>query len=129
MEAKNLQAAMRGVGTNEKALIKVAASHNFVEREQIAKAYMGCFGEPLEAKLKKELNGKLEALMIPMFEDRYVFWAKEIKEAIAGAGTDEKKLIRLVITMNDDDFKHVSAAYATIFHQDLLRSISNDIGL
>ena len=81
-EAKNLQAAMRGAGTNEKAIIKVASTNNFVEREQIAKAYMGCFGEPLDQKLKKELTGKLEAFMVPMFMDRYAFWAQEVHEAI-----------------------------------------------
>jgi len=46
-------------------------------------------------------------LISGLYYDRYEFWAREIDESIRGLGTDERKLIYLVVMMEDDDVKHV----------------------
>lgn len=55
----------------------------------------------LERELHKELSGNLRQTLMGAFQDRYVYWARKIDEAIRGAGTDEKRLIQLVLLMND----------------------------
>ena len=95
---------MKGAGTDEKALIHVAASHNFVDRFQIAQTFQGMFGVDLDNELKSELSLNLQKTLCGLFQNKYKFWAEQIHAAIAGAGTDEKRLIQLVLTMSDTDY-------------------------
>ena len=46
----------------------------------------------------------LQKTLCGLFQNKYKFWAEQIHAAIAGAGTDEKRLIQLVLTMSDTDY-------------------------
>ena len=96
-EAQELRKAMKGLGTDEEAIIKIMAANNFVQRAEIARCFQASFGMDLQKELKKELSGHLEKLCMAAFQDHYEYWATQINEAIKGVGTDEKNLIPLII--------------------------------
>lgn len=128
-EATVLRSAMKGAGTDEEVIIRVASSHNFLERAQIAQAFCGMFGLELHRELKRELSGNIERLMMGAFMNRYDYWAMAINECIAGAGTDEMTLIQLIILMSDQDAVYVNQSYMRMFSKDMFRDIQNDTGL
>lgn len=66
--------------------------------------------------------------MVGLFQDHYEFWAREIKEAIKGAGTDEKKLIPLILLQSDADTPAVRAQYQKLYGKEMVVDVSNDIG-
>ncbi|CAL6049249.1 Annexin_9 [Hexamita inflata] len=126
-KAKVLRQAMKGLGTDERAIIQVISQHQNAERVQIATHFEGQFGLSLKRELQKELTGNVERLLVGAFEERYRFWAEQVHEAIKGAGTNEKHLIQLVLLMNDQDVPRVNEAYRALFHKDMHDAISSDI--
>jgi capsular polysaccharide biosynthesis protein len=50
---------LKGLGTDERAIIQVMASHNSQERAQIANQFCGSFGMELHKELEKDLTGQL----------------------------------------------------------------------
>nr|AMP46306.1 annexin 3 [Spironucleus barkhanus] len=126
-QAEKLYKAMKGIGTNEEAIIEVASSHSAEERLAIAEAFLGLYGDSLEKYLKKELTGNLEKLMVPLFKGRYSMWAQYINEAIKGAGTDEQLLIEMIFLLNDSDQQRVEVEYRRLFGKDLKTAVENDI--
>ena len=101
--AQILRRAMKGLGTDEMAIIRVIATHGWRERAAIAESFCAQYGMTLDRELSKELSFNLKKLIKGAFTDRYVYWAQKIDDAIRGAGTDDKRLIQLVIMMNDED--------------------------
>lgn len=106
--AQILRKAMKGLGTDEMAIIEVVRTHNWQQRAAIAESFCSQYGMTLDKELHKELSGNLRRVLKGAFTDRYVYWAQHIDEAIRGAGTDEKRLIQLVIMMSDQDNKLVN---------------------
>ena len=106
--AQILRKAMKGLGTDEMAIIQVMKTHDSRQRAAIAESFCSQYGMTLDRELKKELSGNLEKICRGAFTDRYVYWAQHIDDAIRGAGTDEKRLIQLILLLSDQDNKIVS---------------------
>ena len=83
-------------------MVKFIGSFNVQQRTQISAIYSrkyGSFNDAVAAKNKDVTKALLQGL----YMDRHEFWAREIDESIRGLGTDERKLIYLVILMTDED--------------------------
>ena len=59
-DAADLRKAMKGLGTDEDAIIKIVANRKNSERQQIKECYKTAYGRDLMVDLKKELSGNLE---------------------------------------------------------------------
>ena len=92
-DAQTLRTAMKGLGTDERAIINVMRNHTWEGRFAIANQFQASFGMDLYRELRRELSGNLEKVCIGAFMNRYQYWAEQIHSAIAGAGTDEDYLI------------------------------------
>ena len=125
--AQILRRAMKGLGTDEMAIIRVIASHNWKERAAIAESFCAQYGMTLDRELSKELSFNVKKLIKGAFTDRYVYWAQKIDDAIRGAGTDDKSLIQLVIMMNDEDTRILNQVYRQMFNRDMFTAIQRDI--
>ena len=125
--AQILRRAMKGLGTDEMAIIRVIATHGWRERAAIAESFCAQYGMTLDRELSKELSFNLKKLIKGAFTDRYVYWAQKIDDAIRGAGTDDKRLIQLVIMMNDEDTRILNQVYRQMFNRDMFTAIQRDI--
>ena len=125
--AQILRKAMKGLGTDEMAIIRVIASHNWKQRAAIAESFCAQYGMTLDRELGKELSFNVKKLIKGAFTDRYVYWAQKIDDAIRGAGTDDKRLIQLVIMMNDEDNRILNQVYRQMFNRDMFTAIQRDI--
>ena len=102
---------MKGMGTDEQAIINVISQFNWAQRVQIAKAYTSCTGYDLEKHLHKETSFGFRKIVKNAFKDRYIYWAKRINEAIDRSFTDNKRLIELILLMDDSEYVLVNRAY------------------
>nr|AMP46307.1 annexin 4 [Spironucleus barkhanus] len=126
-QAEKLNKAMKGLGTDEEAIIAIASAHTAEERQQISEAFFGLYGDSLAKRMKKELNEKLESILVPIFQGRFTMWAQYINEAIKGAGTDENLLFELIFLLNDQDQQKVETEYKKLYGKELKKAIENDI--
>ncbi|CAL6008860.1 Annexin_9 [Hexamita inflata] len=124
--AQQLYEAMRGAGTDEKAIGRIAAGFNFMERATVAQVFQQMYGKSLEGELKRELTGNVERMLRIMFQDKYTAWAKLLNKTMKGAGTDEKRLIQLTLIMSDYDFQQVSQRYLALYQKDLYAHICSE---
>ncbi|XP_032464552.1 annexin A8 isoform X2 [Phocoena sinus] len=87
-DAETLYKAMKGIGTNEQAIIDVLTQRSNAQRQQIAKSFMAQFGKDLIETLKSELSAKFERLIIALMYTPYSYEAKELYDAMKGSRDD-----------------------------------------
>ena len=92
-DAEALRKAMKGLGTDEAAIIKI---RNNAQRQKIKVVYKASFGRDLIEELKSELKGNLEDAVVALFEAPVDYDVSELKRAMKGAGTDEDTLIEII---------------------------------
>ncbi|RXG71688.1 Annexin B9 [Armadillidium vulgare] len=96
-DAESLKKAMKGLGCDEDAIIKVLTDKNTEQRLQIVHEYEALFKKDLIKELQKELSGNFEDTVVALMTPAYEFLASELKRAVKGAGTDEDTLVLLSI--------------------------------
>ena len=90
--------AMKGAGTDENTLIKIATSEPLKERLKIKEKYIMVYGRDLIDDFKSDLSGNFQEVMIALYTDKYEYDAKQLYKAVKGAGTDEDTLIEIIGT-------------------------------
>ncbi|XP_012513678.1 PREDICTED: annexin A6 [Propithecus coquereli] len=100
-DAKALRKAMKGIGTDEGAIIDIITHRSNAQRQQIRQNFKSHFGRDLMADLKSELSGDLARLILGLMMPPAHYDAKQLKKAMEGAGTDEKALPTAPFSVSD----------------------------
>ncbi|XP_070545038.1 annexin A7-like [Ptychodera flava] len=125
-EAEALRKAMKGLGTNEKAIIEVLTNLSNAQRVQTAIDYKTMFGRDLIKDFKSELSGKLEAIVLALMMPSPLFDAHALKRAMKGAGTDEDALIEILCSRNNAEITAIKLIYKKEFKNELEEDIRSD---
>uniref|UniRef100_A0AC34GJD0 Annexin n=1 Tax=Panagrolaimus sp. ES5 TaxID=591445 RepID=A0AC34GJD0_9BILA len=86
-DAEALHKAMAGMGSNKDKIIGILCQRSNWQRQEIAAAYKVSFGKDLGDKLKSELSGDFEDLVLALMETPVRFDAHSLHKAISGIGT------------------------------------------
>lgn len=124
--AEALRNSMSGFGTDEDAIIKILGNHTNAQRIEIATAYKTAYGKDLIEDLKSELTGDFEDVCLAMLTPSRLYDAKQLKEAISGAGTDERAIIEILCTKNNAEIEEIKEAYKTEYDSDLENDLCGD---
>ncbi|XP_076205907.1 annexin A6 isoform X3 [Aptenodytes patagonicus] len=125
-DAQVLRKAMKGLGTDEGAIIEVVTQRSNAQRQQILKAYKAHYGRDLMADLKSELSGSLAKLILGLMLTPAQYDAKQLRKAVEGAGTDESILIEIMATRNNQEIAAINEAYQEAYHTRLEDDLSSD---
>ncbi|XP_040296297.1 annexin A6 [Bufo bufo] len=125
-DGKALRKAMKGFGTDEDTIIDILTKRSNNQRQAIKQAFKSHFGRDLMADLKSELSGTLAKLILGLMMTPAQFDAKQINKAIVGAGTDEKVLIEILATRNNQEIQAINEAYQEAYHKSLEDAVSSD---
>lgn len=123
-DAKALRTAMKGMGTDEKAIIQVLSRRTAQQRLTIATKYKVMFGKDLVKDLKSELSGNFEAVVVRLIMDLPQFDAMCLRNAMKGAGTDEAALIEVLCTRTNTQISDIKRAYTELYPG---RSLEKDV--
>jgi hypothetical protein len=121
--AEVLRKAMKGLGTDEKAIIAALADISNAQRLQVSLAFKQMFGKDLIADLKSELGGKLEKVILALMTPTVLYDARELRAAMKGAGTDEGCLIEILASRTNEQIAQIKAAYK----KDMSRDLESDM--
>lgn len=93
------QAGVGRMGTDESEFNRILCLRNNAQIALIAQEYQKLTGNSLEHDIKREFSGDVETAMVSVLRcaiNKPLFFAKRINKAVAGFGTDDSSLIRLV---------------------------------
>jgi len=112
--------------------IDILVSHNLQEVKQIAAAYEKRHNKSLEKAIQDNFSSHLETAMVALLHDPIDFYARRLKEAMKGMGTDEG-VINRILGGNDKRTVHEIAErffqkYNTPLHKELSSELSGDYG-
>uniref|UniRef100_A0AC11CU79 Uncharacterized protein n=1 Tax=Ovis aries TaxID=9940 RepID=A0AC11CU79_SHEEP len=125
-DAETLYKAMKGIGTNEQAIIDVLTKRSNAQRQQIAKSFKAQFGKDLIETLKSELSGKFERLIIALMYPPYRYEAKELYDAMKGIGTKEGVIIEILASRTKNQLQEIMKAYEEDYGSNLEEDIKAD---
>uniref|UniRef100_A0A8C7Y8Y7 Annexin n=1 Tax=Oryzias sinensis TaxID=183150 RepID=A0A8C7Y8Y7_9TELE len=121
-----LRKAMKGFGTDEKAIIELLGNRTNKQRVPLVAAYKTTYGKDLFRDLKSELTGNFEDLVVAMLKTPTHFDASELREAIKGAGTDEACLIEILSSRSNAEIIEINKVYKAEYGKTLEDSITSD---
>ncbi|XP_046398399.1 annexin B9-like [Ischnura elegans] len=125
-DAEALRKAMEGLGTDEGAIIQVLAKKSNMQRQEIANQYKALYGKDLINDLNGELSGHFKNLVLACMTPPYLFYAKELHDAMSGLGTDEGCLIEILATLPPHDINMTRNTYKDMYLKDLEHDLAGE---
>ena len=129
--AKEIYDAGEGkLGTNEEVFIKYFTTLSADELLLVCKEYEKNHKKHMLDTLEGEFSGNekdlLKIILYALFSP-YEYFAKQIHSAIEGAGTEDDKLIRCIVSGADLDMKKIKKYYKKIFNKDMTEDVKDDL--
>ncbi|XP_047441288.1 annexin A5a [Mugil cephalus] len=125
-DADVLHKAMKGIGTDEDAILMLLAARSNVQRQQIKVAYKKAHGKDLVSALKSELGGLFESLIVALMTPSVSYDALQLHKALKGVGTDDEVLIEILASRTGEQIKEITKVYKKEFGGKLEKDICGD---
>jgi len=128
--AKLFRAGEGTLGTDEKVFINIFATRSWKHLRQVAEQYAKQYSHSLHTALVKEFNGDLfKALKwtLEFVENRQGFYAQRIHDSFSGLGTEDKHLIRIIISRRHIDLYEIAEEYNKIYKKSLKEALHSEL--
>lgn len=125
-DAEKMRAAVKGIGTDENALIEIVSSRRNKQRQEIKNSYKSFFGRTVKEDLCSDLSGNFQKLMLALFEPPLGYEAKCIHGAIKGVGTDDSVLIEVLCSRNNREIRALRSVYKKKYDVELEADLESD---
>lgn len=115
------------LGTDESTFNAVLCQRNYCHLRAVFEEYERITGHEFEKAIKNEFSGDSEEGLLAIVrsvKDKAAFFAKRIHESMKGMGTNDRQLIRLVVTRSEVDMGDIKEAYQVKYGQSLSEAIS-----
>ena len=116
-------------GTDESTFIRIFANRSAAEMACINQCYTQLRGKSLLKAIDKEFSGDIKKLLLTVVGgllDAPGYFATRIREAVRGLGTNDTKLVRVIVSRCEIDLPYIKQAYQRIYHRDLLYDVRSD---
>uniref|UniRef100_A0A0X3PBL8 Annexin A7 n=1 Tax=Schistocephalus solidus TaxID=70667 RepID=A0A0X3PBL8_SCHSO len=130
-DAEALRKAMKGLGTDEQAIIDILAHRSVSQRKDIAKAFKSSYGQDIYTKLHGEVGGHFRDVVLMSFRDKAHVNALAIFNAVEGAGTKDRVVVQTICACDNKEIDDLKKAYEDILkeknHDPLKRNLEKDV--
>ncbi|XP_010271155.1 PREDICTED: annexin D5 [Nelumbo nucifera] len=129
-DAKALyKAGEKKLGTDEKTFIQIFSERSCAHLAAVSSVYKDHYGNSLKKAIKSETSGDFEFGLLTILkcaENPAKFFAKELHKAMKGLGTDDKTLVRIVVTRTEMDMQYIKAEYQKKHKKSLADAIHSE---
>nr|XP_014264050.2 annexin A5 isoform X2 [Maylandia zebra] len=125
-DAEILHKAMKGMGTDEDAILMLLTARSNDQRQQIKAVYKKAHGKDLVSALKSELGGLFESLIVALMTPSVLYDATLLHNALKGAGTEDEVLIEILASRTGEQIKEFTKVYKKEFGGKLEKDICGD---
>ncbi|GFQ95383.1 annexin A3, partial [Trichonephila clavata] len=131
MEAHHLYDAglSKSWGSDQDLFITVLATRSREQLRATIAAYENVAGHIMEEAIKSEFGGNIRHALLAIVEcidNRPAFFAKQLHEALNGPGTDDKTIIRILVSRSEIDLLDIQEWYHMKYDVDLSEAIYSD---
>ncbi|XP_055298593.1 annexin B11 isoform X2 [Sitodiplosis mosellana] len=124
-----LRAGELRVGTDESTFNMVFCQRNFAQIKLICEKYQQMTGHGLEKAIKNEFSGDIMDGLIAILQcttNKAEFFASRLHKSMAGIGTNDTQLIRLIVTRCEIDLNDIKVAFERLYGKSLRSWIKGD---
>lgn len=126
-QAEQLYEAGEGkLGTDEEVFNRIFVHASFAQLRLVFEEYKNITGRTIEQALNDEVGGDLaEALgaIVECVQSPPAFFANRLHKAMAGAGTDDVTMIRIIIARAEIDLGAIKQEYERIYNKTLYSAV------
>ncbi|XP_057458767.1 annexin-like protein RJ4 [Lotus japonicus] len=122
-DAEALWKAVKGWGTNEKAIIAILGHRNASQRQQIIQAYQDIHQEDLIKRLESEISGDFERALYRWILEPAERYAVLANVAIKSANNDHHVIVEIACVLEPEELLAVRHAY----HNRYKHSLEEDV--
>ncbi|XP_062926750.1 annexin A4-like isoform X1 [Mobula hypostoma] len=118
-------------GTDETKFIKVFCRRNFAHLRKVFEEYYQITNKDVEDSIKDEMSGTFQMGMLGLVQyakNSAGYFASKLYEAMSGAGTDERGLIRIIISRSEVDMMDIKTEFCNLYGKSLFSYIEDDVG-
>ncbi|XP_055845783.1 annexin B11 isoform X1 [Episyrphus balteatus] len=124
-----LKAGELRVGTDESTFNMILCQRNYHQLRLIFQEYMNMTGHTLEKAIKNEFSGDIQDGLLAIYKcvtNKAEYFASRLYKSMAGLGTNDKQLIRVIITRCEIDMQDIKAAFEGLYGKSLKSWIKGD---
>lgn len=125
-DAAALRKAMKGFGTDEQAITDILCARSNWQRQVISETFTRELGRDLLKDLKSELGGKFEDVILGLMLPPVNYLCKQLYKAMDGIGTNEKALIEILCSQNNEQMHHISRVYEEMYNRPLAEHVCTE---
>ena len=126
-DAQALYKAGEGrLGTDEATFIRILANRSAAEVACINQCYTKMRGKGILHAIDSNFSGDIKKLLqtvVGGLLDLHGYFAMRIREAVRGLGTNNAKLVRVIVSRCEIDLPQIKDAYRKIYNRDLFNDV------
>lgn len=129
-DAKALfKAGEKRLGTDEKTFIKIFSERSRAHLAAVDSAYHNMYGSSLKKAVKSETSGHFEHGLVTILlcsQNPAKYFAKVLRKAMKGLGTNDTTLIRVIVTRTEIDMQYIKAEYRNKYKKTLNDAVHSE---
>jgi predicted lipid carrier protein YhbT len=116
-------------GTDESTFVRIFTQRSAAEMDLINNCYQQLRGKSLHQAIDNEFSGDTNSLLHTILEglqDPAAYFARRLRESVQGVGTNDSRLVRVIVSRCEVDMPRIKQAYQRLFGRDLVMDVRSD---
>ncbi|KAI6363042.1 hypothetical protein MCOR31_007984 [Pyricularia oryzae] len=128
-DADGLRKAMKGFGTDEKALIRILSNKDPLQVDAIRIAFHRMHNRDLIKDIKSETSRYFEDGLVALAQGPLLHDVHLLRSALSGPGTKEKVLNDVLLGRSNADMHAIKRKYMEVFQRRLEEDVRGDLSM
>ncbi|PFH59296.1 hypothetical protein XA68_12588 [Ophiocordyceps unilateralis] len=128
-DVQALRSAMKGFGTDEKALIRILSTKDPLQVDLIRNTFDRSLNRNLIKDIKSETSSWFEKGLVQLARGPLLADVHYLHEAMSGPGTKEIVLNDVLLSRSNADLNAIKSAYSSTFHKNLIDAVKGELSM